>query len=71
MSNNAGIQNAREREKRVRGRFSTGRKKLSHHQIGYSKWRDVGMGAGREGGVAEAWAGRIWQQYAMAVFPLK
>lgn len=29
------------------------------------------MGAGREGGVAEARAGRIWQRYTMAVFPLK
>lgn len=33
------------------------------------------MGAGREGGregrVAEARAGRIWQQYTVAVFPLK
>lgn len=51
-----------ERErKRVRGRFSTGRKKLSHHQIGYSKWRDVGMGAGREG---RGGRGSGWQNLA-------
>lgn len=63
MSNYAGIQNARGRGKRVSGRFSMGRMKLSHHQIGYSKWRDVGMGACGEGS-----SGRVsgWQDLAAA-----
>lgn len=68
MSNNGGIQDAREGEReRVRGRFSTGRKKLSHHQIGYSEWRDAGVGAveGGRGGRGSGWqdlaAGARWR----------